>query len=199
MQCCKTRSLACLINSWNSPSSNRWRLDTVTISRSTGARAALAIASQNRLDWMNAKAELVDQWRKIEIAADRLRAGLDVTFGGDLSTTDNNPLRFHGSTGRMRMGLEFDAPLTRLAERNQYRETQIRYEQARRNYYAFVDRINQNLRNTLRQLQVTQLNPKCRAAVVVSITQVDIARMSLLEPPKAAKPRKPGPRSAATW
>jgi outer membrane protein TolC len=170
------------------------RLDTVTILPvELEPEQALAIASQNRLDWMNAKAELVDQWRKIEIAADRLRAGLDVTFGGDLSTTDNNPLRFHGSTGRMRMGLEFDAPLTRLAERNQYRETQIRYEQARRNYYAFVDRINQNLRNTLRQLQVTQLNFEVRrAAVVVSITQVDIARMSLLEPPKAGQTSQAG-------
>lgn len=163
------------------------RLDTVTIIPvDLEPEQALAIASQHRLDWMNAKAELVDRWRKIEIAADDLKAGLDVTFGGELSTTDNNPLRFRSPTGRMRMGLEFDAPLTRLEERNYYREIQIRYDQARRDYYAFVDRINQNLRNTLRQLRLTQLNFEVRrAAVVVAITQVDIARMRLLRPPKA--------------
>jgi len=163
------------------------RLDTVTINPvDLKSEQALAIAGRHRLDWMNARAALVDEWRQIELAADRLKAGLDVTVAGDLSTTDNHPLRFRGSTSRMRMGLEFDAPLTRLQERNNYREALINYQQARRNYYAFVDRINQNLRLALRQLQLTQLNFEVRrAAVLVAITKVDVARMRLLRPPKA--------------
>jgi outer membrane protein TolC len=170
------------------------RLDTVTLLPvELDPEQAFAIACQNRLDWMNARAELVDRWRRIEIAADRLKAGLDVTFGGDLSTTDNNPFRFRDHTGRMRLGLEFDAPLTRLQERNYYREILIRYQQARRDYTAFVDRINQNLRNTLRQIMTTRLNFEVRrTGVFVSISQVDIARMKLLRPPKAGETSQMG-------
>lgn len=162
------------------------RLDTITILPvDLEAEQALQIASSHRLDWMNARAAVVDRWRQIEVVANRLKAGLDVYFSGDLSTTDNHPLRFRGPTGALRVGLQFDAPLTRLEERNLYRETLIRYEQARRDYTAFVDRINQSLRNTLRTLRTTQLNLEVRrAAVLVSITQVDLARMRLLRPPK---------------
>lgn len=165
------------------------RLDTATlVPVELDSAQAFAIACQNRVDWMNARAELVDRWRRIEIAADRLKAGLDVTFGGDLGTTDNNPFRFRSTAGRMRLGLEFDAPLTRLEQRNYYREILIRYEQARRDYTAFVDRINQNLRNTLRQIMTTQLNFEVRRmGVFVSISQVDIARLKLLRPPKAGE------------
>ncbi|MHB1037293.1 MAG: TolC family protein [Pirellulales bacterium] len=146
---------------------------------------ALAIAQQNRLDWMNARLGLVDSWRLIEFNANLLKAGLNVVFSGDINTTDNNPVRFRGTTGRLRVGLEFDSPLTRLAERNTYRESLIDYQQARRAYYAYVDRVNQGLRNTLRTIDLNQLNFELRrAAVHVAISQVDITRLRLSEPPK---------------
>ena len=168
------------------------RVDTVTlVPLELDSREALELASENRRDWMNARATLVDFWRQIEVAANDLRSGLDVTFEGDLSTTDNNPVRFRGPTGRLQVGLEFDAPLTRLAERNVYRETLIAYQQARRDYIAFEDSVSQSLRATLRDIRLSQLDFELqRTAVHVAIAQVELARIVLQVSPD------PGPTSA---
>ena len=146
---------------------------------------ALHIARQNRLDWMNARAALVDSWRQIEVAANALKSDLNVTFSGDISTLGNNPLRFRGTTGRLRAGLQFDPPLTRLAERNLYRESLINYQQARRQYYSYEDRVSRSLRFILRTINRYQLDFELRrAAVHVAISQVDVVQLRLQRPPK---------------
>ncbi|MHC4398216.1 MAG: hypothetical protein ACYTG0_00895 [Planctomycetota bacterium] len=50
---------------------------------------ALEIARENRRDWMNARADLVDSWRQIELAANDLESNLDVVLDGDLTTRNN--------------------------------------------------------------------------------------------------------------
>ncbi len=146
---------------------------------------ALAIASAYRRDWKNARAALVDSWRFIYFNANDLLSNLDVVFSGDLGNVGDNPFRLRDTRGRLRVGLEFDAPLTRLAERNVYRESQIEYQQARRNYYQFRDRVYQSLRNTLRQIRLNEVNFELRrAAVQIAISQVDLTQLRLSEPPK---------------
>jgi len=164
----------------------RARVDTVMLAPvDLQPPEAFETAYDNRRDWMNARAALVDSWRQIEVAANDLRSGLDMTFSGDLGTTGNNPVRFRGTTGQLRVGLEFDAPLTRLVERNAYRETLIAYQRARRDYYAFEDQIYQSLRRLLRTLRLNQLNFELnRAEVRVAVDQVDQQRLRLKEPPK---------------
>lgn len=148
---------------------------------------ALDIARVNRLDWMNARAGLVDSWRQIEFQANPLKAGFNILFSGDLQTTDDNPVRFRDTTGRLRVGAQFDTPLTRLIERNNYRTAQISYQRSRRQYMLFEDRLNQGLRATIRVLRLNQLNFEMRrAAVIVAVKQVDLARERLREPPKGA-------------
>jgi len=147
---------------------------------------ALDVARENRPDWMNARADLVDSWRQIQITANALESDLNLTFSGDINTTGNNPVRFRSSTGRLQVGVEFDAPLTRVAERNAYRAAQIAYQRARRNYYAFEDRVDQVLRSSLRDVRLTQLNFELlREAVGVAARQVDQTRLKL------AAPRRP--------
>ncbi len=160
------------------------RLDTVTLEPiDMEPETALTIAAQYRRDWKNARADLVDTWRKIEVAANNLESDLDIVFSGDINTKDNNPVRFHGATGRLRAGLEFDAPLTRLAERNVYREALIAYQQARREFYTAEDLIASSLRDTLRTIRVNQLDFEVkRAAVFVAIARVDEAQERLKEP-----------------
>ena len=146
---------------------------------------ALRIARENRPDWMNARAALVDSWRQIEVAANALEGVLNVTFSGDINTMDNNPLRFRGTTGRLQAGVQFDAPLTRVAERNVYRAAQINYQQTRRNYYAFEDRVDQVLRSSLRDIRLTQLNIELlREAVWLAARQVDQTRLNIARPPR---------------
>ncbi len=138
-------------------------------------QAALEIAEANRRDWMNARAALVDAWRLIEFNADDLESSLDVVFSGDIGTRDDGPFKFDSATGRLRVGLEFDAPLTRLSERNTYRQSLIEYQQARRSYYAYRDQVARSLRTTIRGLELNERNFEIRRnAVRVADLQIEV-------------------------
>src|SRR5262249_27709934 len=92
----------------------RARLETVTIPTVTlTSQKALDIARYNRLDWMNNRASLVDTWRLIAFNANALKAGLDLTFSGNMGNIGNNPVAFNGQNGQLQVGLRFDAPFTR--------------------------------------------------------------------------------------
>ena len=164
----------------------RARLDAATLRAvDLSPQQALDIARTHRRDWKNARAALVNVWRQIEVRANELESGLDIVFSGDMTTKDEHPLRFRGTTGRLRVGLEFDAPLTRLVERNDYREALINYQQAQRSYYAFEDRVSQNLRVTLRVMSQDQLDFEIRrTAVHIAVDQVNQAWLALGEPPR---------------
>ncbi|MBC8357298.1 MAG: hypothetical protein H8E66_35460 [Planctomycetes bacterium] len=125
---------------------------------------ALELARRYRRDWMNSRAALVDAWRLIEFNADNLEGILDLEFNGTLrSNTDDD----------LRMALRFDAPITRLTERNTYRQSLIEYQQAKRSYYAYVDGVTQSLRNTLRTIDLNRVNfEERRVAVLSAIDQV---------------------------
>ncbi|MBX3424229.1 MAG: TolC family protein [Pirellulales bacterium] len=162
------------------------RLDAITIDPvDLNSEEALQIAAAFRPDWMNARMQLVDTWRLIYFNANDLRSGLNLVFNGDIGNVGDNPFNLRNTNGRLRVGVQFDAPLTRLAERNVYRQSLIEYQQARRNYYQFRDRIAQGLRNELRQARLNEINFELRrAAVLVAISQVDLTQLRLSEPPK---------------
>lgn len=150
-----------------------------------GESQAVDIARNNRLDWANVRANLVDAWRKIEFDANALQSDLNLVISGDLGTKGDNISEFRKENGRLRFGVEFDSPVTRLAERNQYRATLIEYQRARRDYMLFEDQVSQSLRNTLRIIDLSQMNFEIRrAAVQIAISQVALARFRLVEPPK---------------
>jgi hypothetical protein len=152
---------------------------------------ALEVARANRRDWMNARASLVDTWRLIEFNANPLKSGLNLVINGDISNVNDNPVAFRDVTGRLRMGVQFDAPLTRVAERNIYRQSLIEYQQARRAYMLFEDRVCQSLRGIVRTIELNQLNFEIRrSAVQVAIQQVDLARETL------SRPLRPGELAA---
>lgn len=146
---------------------------------------ALSMARCNRLDWMNARAGIVDTWRQVQVTANDLESQLDLIVQGDIGNVGDNGLDIRPSTGRLRFGVEFDSPITRLAERNTYRESLINYQRARRDYYQFGDGVATSLRDILRRLRVNQINFELqRAAVDVAISQVELARLRLQEPPR---------------
>ena len=172
----------------------RARLDAITFEPvDLTDKEAYCIASRYRRDWMNARASVVDAWRLIQFNANFLESDLDLVFSGDLRNVGDNPFDLRGSNGRLRMGLQFDPPLTRLAERNTYRQSLIEYQQAKRSYYQFRDRVQRDLRATLRQMKLDDLNMELRrAAVHVAITQVDLARLRLSEPARPVQASAPG-------
>lgn len=139
------------------------------------AENALKLARKYRHDWLNARASLVDSWRLIEFNADQLESQLDIVFTGDISTLGDNPANFRSSTGHLRAGIQFDSPLTRLSERNVYRQSLIEYQQARRSYVAFEDNVARSLRQQLRQVAVNQINFELqRFAVMQAAEQISI-------------------------
>lgn len=134
---------------------------------------ALELARRYRRDWMNNRAALVDSWRLIEFNADDLEGILDLEFRGQLGNRGDSPFEFADSNGQITVGARFDAPITRLQERNTYRQALIEYQQARRQYYEFVDQTTQSLRATLRTLERNRVNfEERRAAVLTAIDQV---------------------------
>lgn len=134
---------------------------------------AVELARRYRHDWMNARATLVDTWRLIYFNADALQSTLDFTFSGDLRNVSDNPFDLSARAGQLRVGLEWDGPWTRLRERNTYRQALIEYQQARRSFYNFEDRVAASLRDTIRTVELNQLNfEERRIAVLSAIDQV---------------------------
>ena len=144
---------------------------------------AIEIARCMRRDWMNARASHVDNWRNIEFVADQLEAQVDLVFEGDIGNNGDNPFKLRYETGQLRAGFRFDSPITRLAERNNYRAALINYQQSRRQYYQFEDNVKRNLREIIRNLDrnkiLFELN---RRGVQVDIENVEINRFELEEP-----------------
>ncbi len=164
----------------------RARVDSITLPDvDISAREAFAIALQFRRDLMNARAALVDRWRRIEFVADDLEGVLDLEVNGSFGTLgDNeNPFKVRWDSNQFNFGFRFDAPITRLTERNRYREALIEYQRARRQYYNFEDSINQNLRRTLRALEQSRvLFQLSRRSIRTAIQQVELSQFALVEP-----------------
>jgi outer membrane protein TolC len=164
----------------------RTRLEAITLEpNSMTPETALDIASANRLDWMNQRCALQDAKRHIDIAADRLKGGLNVTFDGKLGTVDQNGVDFGSKTGQMMLGLAWDSPLTRHNEMLDYRRAEIAYQDARRDYYTFVDSVNAQLRQTLRGLQIHQIEFEiARNAILTDAVRVDVMQLRMEQPPQ---------------
>ncbi|MCO6043881.1 TolC family protein [Aeoliella sp. ICT_H6.2] len=174
------------------------RLETVAIKPIELQPAqALAIASAHRRDWMNARANLVDTWRLIKFNANELESSLDLVVNGEIGNVGQNPFNIEASNSALQFGLRFDAPLTRLAERNVYRQSLIEYQQARRSYYQYRDQVYLGLRNRLRQMRLDEINLELRrAAVQLAISQVDLTQLRLSEPPQPGETAELGNTTA---
>jgi hypothetical protein len=171
----------------------RARLEAIAVdSVELKSEDAFQVALAHRLDFMNGRAALVDRWRLIQVSADALQSVLNVTGSGDLRTARNNPVSFRAPTGSLRMGLEFDAPFTRLLERNAYRESLIQYQQSRRSLIQSRDELHLGLRALLRDLDQLRQNLEIqRRSVTIAIRRVEQTLLSL-NPPR--QPPQPGQR-----
>jgi hypothetical protein len=154
------------------------------------AERALEVARRYRRDWMNARASLVDSWRRLQFNADQLQAELDVFLTGSMNNVGDNTFGLRANTGTMRAGVQFDTPLNRMSERNTYRQSLIEYQQSRRNFYNFEDRVSQAIRSQLRQVTAFQINFEVnRLAVIEAARQVMLNTFIDQEAQRTATPR----------
>jgi hypothetical protein len=145
---------------------------------------AYETASKNRLDWMNQRAGIMDQWRLISYNADSLESDFDIVLYGGIGNTGDNPLQFRDTAGTLKAGIEWDAPITRLRERNTYRQSLIEYEQAKRGYYNYENGQYLALKTALRNIQMQKINFEVqRKQLQVAARGVLFVRTRLQEPP----------------
>jgi len=146
---------------------------------------ALAIAKQDRLDLMNQLGLVTDAWRKVTVAANALKADLDVVASANLGTDPDHldPFNFAAEASTYTLGVQFDGPLNRMAERNAYRASLILYQRARRAYMQLSDSIELDVRRDLRQLNQLRVGFEIsRQQLLAAARQFENARITLLGP-----------------
>lgn len=143
---------------------------------------AVQLALDNRLDLMNQRAAVTDARRQLELAANALQGVLNLRVDGNVRTRplfDNdreNPLDFRLDDSDFNVGVQFDTPLDRIAERNAYRAALIDYQRSRRDFIAAEDAVRIDVRTAWRQLAVLEQNfETTRQAVRIAAVQFDNA------------------------
>ena len=110
-----------------------------------------------RLDLMNERESVADDWRRIKLAADDLKSVLNLNASQFLGTQRDLNQPFGDSTTdstRTQVSLSFDAPLNRRSQRNSYRRALIDYNVALRSLMLVEDNIKLAVRQDLRSLSL---------------------------------------------
>jgi outer membrane protein TolC len=118
----------------------------------TGIEIALA----ERLDLLNTHGVLEDRGRRVAIAEDDLRAGLDLTLAADSTSDVGRPASFALDRTAWTAGLTLDLPIDKIAERNALRRSLIDLEAARRELERSSDQIDADVRDSLRRARTTR-------------------------------------------
>jgi hypothetical protein len=129
---------------------------------------AVAAALTNRVDLMNARAQVVDSWRQLRVTANALMGVFNVAYHLDSTTPagKHSPFAFAPSRTNQEMILNAQLPLVRLAERNAYRTALINYQRARRALMSLTDNIAAQVRFDVRQLHLFAENYKIQQKVL---------------------------------
>ncbi|MDG2383837.1 MAG: hypothetical protein P8N76_19345 [Pirellulaceae bacterium] len=130
---------------------------------------AMLTALIQRLDLMNRRGFLADDWRQIKYAADDLRSVLNFNATHTLRNEKNEPFDFDFDSSSTDLRLSLDLPLNRRLQRNTYRRTLINYQQGRRSLMELEDTIKFEIRNDLRQLE------RLRVQYPISVTRAALA------------------------
>jgi len=144
------------------------------------------VALENRLDLMNARAQLYDTWRQIRVSANALKGVLNVNVTNQFVTppTTNNPFGFLDQAKQFSLVINAELPLVRVAERNNFRQQLIFYQRQRRTLQNTEDFIKNQLRQEIRLMQLlyqTYLISERNLVLVVS--QKDQAFEQIIAPP----------------
>lgn len=113
---------------------------------------AIEYALGHRLDHLTLLDRVIDTGRDVEIAADRLRAGLGLLLAADGNSQPDEPFDYRDDQIDLQATLSLDLPIDRLVERNQWRAATIALQTRERTAEASADSIASGLRERLRTL-----------------------------------------------
>lgn len=160
-------------------------LETMAVSEALDLKIdeelAIEIALHERLDHQTTLAQLEDSARRVEVAAEGLRTGLDASFAlGRVTSEEDEPADFSSSAKPWTLALDLDLPLDRLPERNVYRQSLIALAAAQRRAEESADRIGSELRNARRSLEAARESREIQSgAVVLAERRVESASLRL--------------------
>ena len=144
---------------------------------------AILTALDQRLDLRAEKGQVYDAQRQVVIAADRLRAGLDLV--GTASAGERRTIalaaredaRLRPERGFYSLGASLDLPFERTAEALAYRDSYIALNRSIRSVQELEDRVKFEVREALRRLvQARESYTINRVAVALAEQRVDQAR-----------------------
>jgi outer membrane protein TolC len=146
------------------------------------SEAAFHVAINNRLDLFNDIDRFEDSKRKITVAADAFKPGVNLFAGIDVDS--NNGSRsysnFSADAYSSRIGLDIDLPIDNLAARNEFRRTKIDFERQLRQLSQSLDSIHGELRSGLRGLDLSRQTYEIQQnALKLANQRVDGANMLL--------------------
>jgi outer membrane protein TolC len=120
---------------------------------------AAAAALEQRLDWATVNDRLADARRQSKVAADALRARLDLKLAGQASSPSDDHLRnLAFDKGNYTAELDADLPFDRTSEIIAYRRALINEDRQTRTVTQEHDRIIADLRNVWRRLKSSEQN-----------------------------------------
>ena len=125
------------------------------------AEYAFDLAIEYSWPLMNEIDRFEDAKRKVYVAANRLKPGIDFFTSASLSDEGESfggYASFDPDNVRTTMGVELDIPVNRFNERNQYRTTLINFERALRNLSLALDSKRNSIRLLLRSLKQFEQN-----------------------------------------
>lgn len=155
----------------------------------------IATALENRLDLMNARAQVMDARRAMEVAANRMEGVLNIVTRGDIRNSGgHDPFDFRADKSTFQAGVQFTAPLDQVQVRNTYRASLITYQQARRAYMLLEDQIKQQVRQEWRQLKQLEANFETnRQNLRYSAINLDVTIESTFLPTQSSVSNLPQP------
>jgi outer membrane protein TolC len=131
--------------------------------------AAFRLATERHSTLLNAVDEFEDSKRQIRLAADRFKPRLDLTGQANLASDAPTDLtKFDIDNLSYSGGFILQLPLETLPQRNAYRLTLIRFEQAIRSLGLALDSFKQRIDGSLRTLEQQRLNILSRQTALKS-------------------------------
>lgn len=142
--------------------------------------AVLTLALEERLDFRNSLDRRDDAERKVVVAADALRANLDLAASASLASAGGRPADFDLDDAQWSLGFDFELPAERVQERNAYRESLISLEQRKRDVDELGDTIQADVRaalgDTRTNLEAWRIQ---KNAVALAERRVESTRLNL--------------------
>ncbi|MBI1321396.1 MAG: hypothetical protein GC168_20930 [Candidatus Hydrogenedens sp.] len=120
---------------------------------------AVEVAEVSRLDLHTARERMDDAERKVLVAANNLKPGLDLILQADIANSGRDDFAdLDIDRARWNAGFDLDLPLDRKAERNAYRSALINFERARRETSLAEDTVKLQVREAWRDLEQARRN-----------------------------------------